>query len=90
MLVKICIYQLLLPFEISLIVIKAKDEPKLIGVAEDLYTQFSKKGLEVLYFDGDERAGVKFANTQLLAIPHRLVIGCKLFKQGKIEYQNRH
>ena len=78
----------LAPFELSLILIKAKDEPKLISVAEDLYKHFSNKGLEVLYFDGDERAGVKFANTQLLAIPHRLVISCKLFKQDKIEYQN--
>ncbi|HET7629812.1 MAG TPA: aminoacyl--tRNA ligase-related protein [Candidatus Saccharimonadales bacterium] len=57
--------------------------------ADKLYDKLTKAGVEVLYDDRDVRPGQKFADAELLGIPHRLVVSPKLNEQGKIEYQNR-
>ena len=46
-------------------------------------------GIEVLYDDRDARPGVKFADAELLGIPHRLVVGERGLEAGKLEYRHR-
>lgn len=58
-------------------------------VADELYENLTAKGVEVLYDDRDVRPGEKFADSELLGIPHRIVISPKLVEQGKIEYKSR-
>ena len=48
-------------------------------------------GLETLELldDRDERPGVLLADSELIGIPHRVVIGDRGLKEGKVEYQGR-
>ena len=46
-------------------------------------------GIEVLYDDRDARPGVKFADMELLGIPHRIVISDRGLEDGKFEYKYR-
>jgi prolyl-tRNA synthetase len=47
------------------------------------------KGVEVMFDDRDERAGVKFKDADLIGIPLRVTIGSKRLAEGKIEMRNR-
>jgi prolyl-tRNA synthetase len=42
-----------------------------------------------LYDDRDARPGVKFADAELLGIPHRVTVGERGLEAGKLEYRNR-
>lgn len=57
--------------------------------ASVLYESLMDRGVEVLWDDRDERAGTKFADADLIGVPHRIVISQKLIEQGQIEYKNR-
>lgn len=57
--------------------------------AEKLYRELTEAGIEVLYDDRDARAGEKFADADLLGIPHRVVISNKTVEQGMVEYKAR-
>lgn len=57
--------------------------------AEALYAELEGKGIEVLYDDRDVRPGEKFADADLLGIPHRVVLSPKLIEQGSFEYKAR-
>lgn len=57
--------------------------------SEALYQRFMEMGIDVLLDDRKERAGVLFADNDLIGIPHRLVISDKLLEQGQIEYKAR-
>jgi prolyl-tRNA synthetase len=57
--------------------------------ADDLYAALSSAGVETLLDDRDERPGVLLADVELVGIPHRVVIGERGLKDGKIEYQGR-
>jgi len=57
--------------------------------ADALYDELTARGVEVLYDDRDARPGEKFADSELLGIPHRVVISPKLVEQNKIEYKSR-
>jgi len=58
-------------------------------VADKLYEELTEKGVEVLYDDRDARPGEKFADCDLLGIPHRVVVSPKLVEQGLFEYKHR-
>lgn len=58
-------------------------------VAEGLYDQLTKLGIETLIDDRDERAGVKFKDSSLIGIPLSIVVG-KEASQGRVEYLNRN
>jgi len=60
------------------------------NAAEQLYAELTAAGIEVLLDDRDERPGVMFADLELIGIPHRIVIGDRGLKEGKVEYQGRH
>ena len=57
--------------------------------AEALYAELTAAGLEVLFDDRDARPGVKFADAELIGIPHRLVISDRGLKAGELEYRHR-
>ncbi len=57
--------------------------------AEKLYVELRDAGIEVLYDDRDVRPGEKFADADLLGIPHRVVVSAKTLDQGKIEHKPR-
>ncbi len=59
------------------------------SVAEELYREALERGLEVLLDDRDERAGVKFADADLIGIPLRAVIGKSYLDRGELELQRR-
>ena len=59
-----------------------------IEVAEKLYTELNKVGVETLLDDRDERAGVKFKDADLIGIPFRIVTG-RAITNGKVEIVKR-
>lgn len=71
------------PFRVYLISIGAD------GEADELYERLQAEGIEVLYDDRDARPGEKFADADLLGIPHRVVVSQKTLQQGGVEYKSR-
>ncbi|MDA8384083.1 MAG: proline--tRNA ligase [Betaproteobacteria bacterium] len=77
------------PFQLALVPIGMKKSATVREAVEALYAQFQQAGVDVLLDDRDERAGVMFADMELLGIPHRIVVGERGLKEGTIEYQGR-
>ncbi len=77
------------PFAVGIINLKSGDS-RCDGVCEDVYRALSDHGLEVLYDDRDERAGVKFADMDLIGVPWQLVVGPKGVAAGIVELKNRY
>ncbi len=77
------------PFDVALIEINAKNQPSVTAAAGALYDDLRRAGLEVLWDDRDARPGVKFADADLIGIPHRLVIGERGLREGVVEYRHR-
>ena len=79
----------LAPFTVVLVPLNAAKSDKVRALAEDLYTRLLEAGVDVLLDDRDARPGVKFADTELIGIPHRLVISDRGIDAGKLEYRHR-
>lgn len=79
------------PFQWVIVVIDAHKSPQVVEVAEALYATAQSLGLEVLLDDRDRKvsAGVKFADSELIGFPHRLVVSPRALADGIIEYKNR-
>ncbi len=77
------------PYQVSLVSLGTPKTPDVIAAAERIYQQLSDAGIEVLYDDRDERAGVKFNDADLLGIPIRLTVGGKGLKNGIVETKLR-
>jgi prolyl-tRNA synthetase len=77
------------PFHVVLVPLNVQKSQRVRDAAEALYAQLTQAGLEVLYDDRDARPGVKFAEADLLGIPHRLVLGERGIDAGTIEYKHR-
>ena len=58
-------------------------------MAQQLYGSLTEAGLDVLWDDRDERAGVKFNDADLIGAPFHLVVGDKGLSQGVVEIKNR-
>ena len=58
--------------------------------AEALYQRLGAVGYEVLYDDRDERAGVKFADADLIGVPLRLTVSKRSLEAGGAEVKERH
>ncbi|MFT5179842.1 MAG: prolyl-tRNA synthetase [Candidatus Paceibacteria bacterium] len=76
------------PFQIHLILATPDDE-EVKAYANKLYQEFKDKGVEILYDDRDKRAGEKFADSDLIGIPYRLIVGKKTLDEQTIEVKNR-
>ena len=77
------------PFHVSLIPINLQKSERVREVADRLYAGLTAAGVEVVYDDRDARPGVKFADDELVGIPHRLVVGDKGLERGVVEYKPR-
>ncbi len=79
----------LTPFDVVLIPINMHRSDKVREAAEALYDELVAMGMEVLFDDRDVRPGVKFADAELIGIPHRLVVSERGLKSGELEYRHR-
>lgn len=79
------------PFHVGIVPLNAHKSPEVMAVAEDLYQRLQDKGFDVLLDDRDKKTspGVKFADMELLGIPHRLVVSDRGLAEGKLEYVSR-
>lgn len=59
------------------------------AIAEKIYNDLIESGIEVLYDDRKETAGVKFADADLIGIPIRITLGNRSYKEGKVEVKYR-
>lgn len=57
--------------------------------ADELYDELKSKGIDVLYDDRDERPGTKFADSELMGIPHRITVSDRLVESNTYEYTPR-
>jgi len=76
------------PFHVLLLPVQYK-EKAIREVADSLYEELLKCGLEVLMDDRDERPGVKFKDADLIGIPLRITIGAKGLGKGCVEIRRR-
>ena len=76
------------PFEAVITIVSVKDDASVAG-AEALYAELTQRGVDVIIDDRDARAGVKFADAELIGIPHRVTFGPKAFADGEVEYTPR-
>ena len=79
----------LAPFDVVLIPINMQRSEPLREAAEQLYSELQDMGLEVLFDDRDARPGVKFADAELIGIPHRVVISERGLESNELEYRHR-
>jgi len=79
----------LAPFQVILVPINYQKSARVQETADALYRDFNAAGIDVLLDDRDARPGVKFADSELLGIPHRIVIGERTLAAGKLEYRHR-
>lgn len=77
------------PFQIALVPLMADKCDEVRVEAEKLYDTLRHAGYDVLLDDRPERPGVKFADMDLIGIPHRLVISERGLKNNQIEYKRR-
>ncbi len=77
------------PFHLVLIALNIKKSIMVREAANQLYAQAREFGIDVLLDDRDERPGVKFADMELIGIPHQIIIGENSLKEGKVEYRAR-
>jgi len=77
------------PFHVALVPLNLQKSSRVRAVADALYAELSAAGIEVLYDDRDARPGVKFADAELLGIPHRVVVGERGLDAGTLEYRHR-
>jgi len=78
----------LAPYDVYLMPLGKRNEA-VAGAADDLYADLTAAGIDVLYDDRDERAGVKFHDADLLGVPVRVVVGHRGLKSGTVELKRR-
>lgn len=77
------------PFTVVIVPMNYRKSDTVKAAADDLYAQLQQAGVDVLLDDRDERSGVLLHDSELIGIPHRVVIGDRGLKAGKVEYQAR-
>lgn len=77
------------PFQLALVPLNMQKSERVRAAVEELYQELTALGIDVLMDDRDERPGVKFADIELLGIPHRIVVGDRGLDNGQLEYRHR-
>lgn len=65
------------PYKVSIVVVSTKDEEQM-KIANTLYSELNKHGIDTILDDRDERVGVKFNDMDLIGIPIRITVGKKI------------
>ncbi len=79
----------LAPFSVALVPLNYDKSEEVRAKSDELYDALRKAGVDVLLDDRKERPGVKFADMELMGLPHRLVISDRGLKNGTLEYKGR-
>ena len=77
------------PFDILIIVINDKNETKTMDQALKIYNELHDSGIETLIDDRDVRAGVKFADADLIGIPAQVIVSKRAIENNKLEITSR-
>jgi prolyl-tRNA synthetase len=77
------------PFQLAIVPLNMHKSEAVAACAEELYQALLAAGVDVLMDDRNERPGVKFADMELIGIPHRIVIGDRALADNNIEYKGR-
>ncbi|MCK4865098.1 MAG: proline--tRNA ligase [Gammaproteobacteria bacterium] len=77
------------PFQVVITPMNMHKSDTLKPVAEKLYNDLKELNVDVLFDDRKERAGIMFADMELIGIPHRIVIGDRGLEKGMVEYKGR-
>ncbi len=79
----------LAPYAVHLLALNYQKSDAVKTAADNLYEECQQRGIEVLFDDRNERPGVKFAEADLIGLPHRIVIGDRGLKNGVVEFKSR-
>tara|TARA_R110002167_G_scaffold30636_3_gene101237 strand:+ start:20902 stop:22620 length:1719 start_codon:yes stop_codon:yes gene_type:complete len=77
------------PFQVALVPMNPEKFEAVNETTERLYSELQAAGIDVLLDDRKERPGVKFADMELIGIPHRVVISDRGLQNGTLEYKGR-
>jgi prolyl-tRNA synthetase len=77
------------PFSLHLLVLSKEKDGEATKLAQELYTTLTSCGVEVLFDDREASAGEKFADSDLIGIPMRIVVSDKSLEKGGIEIKER-
>ena len=77
------------PFTLALVPMNMHKSQRVRDYAETLYKKAQNLGIDVILDDRDARPGVKFADIELIGIPHRIVIGDRGLDKNELEYKGR-
>lgn len=77
------------PFAAEIVAVNNHRSAEVRAAAERLYGELGAAGVEVLLDDRDERPGVKFADADLVGVPHRITVGDRGLGKGVVEYARR-
>ncbi|MEA3303997.1 MAG: proline--tRNA ligase [Pseudomonadota bacterium] len=77
------------PFHVALLPMRMDKSDRVRESVELIYRQLDNAGIEVLLDDRNTRAGIMFADMELIGIPHRIVIGERSLDEGVVEYRAR-
>ncbi len=81
--------QPLAPFHVALVTINGHKSQAVADAAETLYERLQQAGMAPFYDDRPARPGVKFADAELIGIPHRVVVAERGLEAGTLEYRDR-
>ncbi len=79
----------LAPYEVAVLDLQ-QDDPAVVSTATRVYDELTAAGIEVLYDDRNERAGVKFKDADLIGLPFRIAVGKKGLAEGVVEVKRRN
>ena len=77
------------PFQVVIIPMNMHKSDTLKPVAEKFYQDLLDANIDVLFDDRKGRAGIMFADMELIGIPHRIIIGDRGLEKGMVEYKGR-
>ena len=77
------------PFELIIVPIGYHKNDKVRAQANKIYADLLESGIDVILDDRDARPGIMFAESDLIGIPNRLVIGEKSLNENKVEFKSR-
>ncbi len=77
------------PFEVAVVTLNGQKSAAVQEAGEKLYEELTAAGFDVLLDDRNERPGVKFADLELMGLPHRVVVSDRGLQAGTLEYKGR-
>ena len=77
------------PFELIIVPIGYHKNDNVRAQANKIYADLLESGIDVILDDRDARPGIMFAESDLIGIPNRLVIGEKSLNENKVEFKSR-